>query len=121
MAQGAAPGPCCIPNRRRACAPARKACRSGSCLLPEHSKVTGPVVLREPRPPHTQPHEVPLESDPHAALVLELSARTPWAEPASAEQQQTLQPDTPARRPQHLLSQAPYLCCVPDKETGGER
>ena len=55
---------------------------------------------------------------PRAALVLELSAQTPRAEPASAEQQQPLQPDTPTRRPQPLLSHDPYLCCIPDKETG---
>lgn len=55
---------------------------------------------------------------PRAAPVLELSAQTPRAEPASAEQQQPLQPDTPTRRPQPLLSHDPYLSCVPDKETG---
>ena len=76
------------------------------------------AVLGEPWPPCTQPHRCPWRATPRVALVLELSARTPRAEPASAEQQQPLQPDTPTRRPRPLLSRDPYLCCAPDKEMG---
>lgn len=71
----------------------------------------GEAVLREPRPPCTQPHRCLWCASPHASRVLELSARTPRAEPASADQQQPLQPDT--RHGGHGPSLTTLICAVP--------